>query len=253
MRDIIRFIATHAAWFYLACGLGSAACLVMFVRAQRNVKQALFGLEMEIAAASRKRAVRLFALTALLALCVFFIAVVVEPNLPPSERPAATPTPAFYTPPPTFTNQTPTATATFTPTLSMPAEMPLPLGTPTTTPEEEEATPEPSPFPTQPPGTICIITEPADGSQVEGEVTFVGSASTEQFLFFKLEAYGPQTGGIWASIVGDVVSRPVIDGVLGTANFGGWEPGAYSVRLVIVDTTSNEVAGCYVSLNIPPP
>jgi hypothetical protein len=253
MRDIIQFIATHAAWFYLACGLGSAACLVMFVRAQRNVKQALFGLEMEIAAASRKRAVRLFALTALLALSVFLIAVVVEPNLPPSERPVPTPTPAFYTPPPTFTNQTPTATAILTPTLSLTTETPVLGDTPTTAPDEETATLEPSPLATQPPGTICIITEPADGSQVDGEVTFVGSASTEQFLFYKLEAYGPQTGGIWASILGDVVSRPVIDGVLGTANLSGWQPGAYSVRLVIVDTTSNEVAGCYVSLNIPPP
>ncbi len=250
MTDIVRFIATHAAWFYLACGLGSVACLVMFVRAQRNVKQALFGLEMEIAAANRKRAIRLFALTALLALSVFIIAVVVEPNLPRSERAEPTPTPAFYTPPPTFTNQTPTATATVTPTLSIPTETPLAVGPPTTTPEEE-ATPEPSPFPTQPPGTICVISEPADGSQVDGEVTFIGSASTEQFLFYKLEAYGPQTGSIWGSILGDVVSTPVIDGVLGTANFGGWEPGGYSIRLVIVDATSNEVAGCYVSLNIP--
>jgi hypothetical protein len=41
--------------------------------------------------------------------------------------------------------------------------------------------------------------------------------------------------------------------VLGSANFGGWEPGGYSIRLVIVDTTSNEVAGCYVSLNISTP
>jgi hypothetical protein len=252
MTDIIRFIARHAAWFYLACGLGSAACLVMFVRAQRNVKQALFGLEMEIAAASRIRAVRLFALTALLALSVFLIAVAVEPNLPPSEHVEPTATPAFYTPPPTFTNETPTVTPTITSTLSIPTETPLLAGTPTSTPEEE-VTPEPSPFPTQPPGTICIISEPADGSQVEGEVTFVGSASTEQFLFYKLEAYGPQTGGIWASILGEVVSAPVIDGVLGSANFGGWEPGGYSIRLVIVDTTSNEVAGCYVSLNISTP
>ncbi len=251
MIETLRFIATHAAWFYVASGLGAAACLVMFMRAQSGMRQSLFGLELEMATARRQRAVRLLGLLALLAISVFVIAVVVEPGLPSSLPQDEPPVRNAYTPPPTFTNQTPTATATISATLAVPTETPAltELGTPT--PAEEETTPEPSPAATQPPGTICIITDPPDGSQVEGEVTFVGTASTEQFLFFKLEAYGPQTGGVWASIVGDVVPAPVIGGVLGTANFGGWEPGGYSIRLVIVDITSNEVASCYISLTVP--
>jgi hypothetical protein len=49
------------------------------------------------------------------------------------------------------------------------------------------------------------------------------------------------------------VSTPVTGGVLGTANFGGWEPGSYSIRLVIVDITSNEVAGCHLGLDVISP
>jgi len=72
-------------------------------------------------------------------------------------------------------------------------------------------------------------------------------------MFYKLEAYGPETAGAWASILGDVVSTPVVNGALGTTSFDGWTPGSYSIRLVIVDTTSNEVAGCFLSLNVTSP
>ena len=111
----------------------------------------------------------------------------------------------------------------------------------------------PSPLPLQPSGNVCLITSPADGGQVSGEVTFIGSATAEQFFFYKLEAKGPQTGGIWASLLGSIVSTPVTGGVLGTANFGSWEPGSYSIRLVVVDVTSNEVAGCYLGIDVISP
>ncbi len=112
-----------------------------------------------------------------------------------------------------------------------------------------------SPTPTTggPAGTVCLITSPADGSQVSGAITLVGSAATDKFLFYKIEVNGPQTGGSWASLLGNVVYTPVANGVLGTGNLGGWEPGSYSVRLVIVDTTSNEVAVCYLGLEIVDP
>lgn len=253
MNGTIRFVATHASWFYVFCGLGSAVCLVLFLRAQSGARQALFGLELEMATARRQRALGLFGLIVLVALAVFFITVVVEPRLPSGIPEAVTLVPEAYTPPPTFTNETPTVTATVTPTLTTSVGTPAAQETLTAVPEDEEATPEPSPPATQAPGTFCIIAEPPDGGEVEGEVTFVGSASTEQFLFYKLEAYGPQTEGVWASILGDIVTMPVTNGVLGTANFGGWAAGGYSIRLVIVDTTSNEVASCYISITVPSP
>ena len=255
MANAIHFIADHAAWFYVICALGITTFLMYMFSARRNVRQSLFGLELEFAAISQRRWLRLIILTSLLALLVFVVSNFVQPNLPVSQQEVPTPTrDLLASPPPTFTNLTPTATQTVTPTLaaltSTPAVVPV---TEETLVPEEETTPEPTSPPAQAPGTLCQINSPADGSQVVGEITFIGSATTEQFLFYKLETYGPQTGGVWASLLGDVVYSPVLDGVLGSANFGGWEPGGYSVRVVIVDTTSNEVAGCYVSLTIASP
>jgi membrane-bound lytic murein transglycosylase D len=127
--------------------------------------------------------------------------------------------------------------------------LPLPLLGPRPT----TSAPAPTPEPGYPPATLCVITSPADGAQVSGQTAFSGSATTEGFLFYKLEANGPETSGVWASLLGRTVSNPVINGALGTANFGGWAPGDYSVRLVIVDSTRNEVAVCRISLNVPAP
>lgn len=253
MTRVLQFIASYSVWLYVACALGMTAFVVTFFRAQQSIKRSLFGLEIEIATLRQKRALRSLLLTFLLAVAVFLIATFIEPNLPAAERLEPTSTPDYFaSPPPTFTNLTPTATATFTSTISIPTETPQIIAT---SPGQngEEATPEPSSVPTQAPGTVCVITSPTEGSEVSGEVVFLGTATTEQFLFFKLEAYGPQTNGVWASILGDTVPTPVVDGVLGSANFGGWIPGGYSIRVVIVDITSNEVASCLTNIRIASP
>lgn len=124
----------------------------------------------------------------------------------------------------------------------IPAGTPLPGSTPV----------RPSPV-TLEPGAVCAITSPVDGAPVSGDVTFYGTANADDFVFFKLEALGPGTGGSWASLLGQVVYAPVHDGVLGTAGLALWQPGAYSVRLVVVDRTSNEVASCALNINIVAP
>lgn len=253
MTQIIQFIASHSVWFYAACALGIIIFLVTFLRAQQGIRRSLFGLEIEIATLRQKRALRSLMLTLLLGVAVFLISTVIEPNLPAAERVEPTATPDFFaSPPPTFTNLTPTATATLTPTLAMPTITPQIIAT---SPGEnvEEETPTPAILPPPASGTVCIITSPTEGSEVSGEIVFRGTATTEQFLFYKLEAFGPQTEGVWASILGDTVDNPVVDGILGSVNFGGWIPGGYSIRVVIVDTTSNEVAACLTNIRITSP
>jgi LysM repeat protein len=117
------------------------------------------------------------------------------------------------------------------------------------------ATPIPgeTPVVTREPGAVCWITSPANGATVSGDVTFFGTANAADFSFYKLEALGPGTGGSWASLLGQVVSTPVQEGALGTASLALWQPGAYTVRLVVVDQTSNEVASCALSLTIVAP
>lgn len=130
------------------------------------------------------------------------------------------------------------------------AGMPLylpPLGDPAGA--SQTATPAPPPSS----DTVCSITAPADGDSITGEVVFRGTAAGTDFLFFKLEANGPETGGVWASVLGHVVNTPVQNGVLGAANMAVWAPGTYSVRVVVVDTTSNLAAMCSLTLNVPAP
>ncbi len=117
------------------------------------------------------------------------------------------------------------------------------------------ASPTPSlPGPTTRPfGSVCAFVSPADGANIDGHVSFAGTATADQFLFFKLEAYGPETSGQWASLLGGVVRTPVVGGALGTTDLTGWSPGSYSIRLTVVDTTYNEVSHCYLGLNVSPP
>jgi LysM repeat protein len=129
------------------------------------------------------------------------------------------------------------------------------------TPADTTLTPPPIASPTlplpgptaRPSGSVCAFVSPADGANIDGQVSFAGTATADQFLFFKLEAYGPETNGLWASLLGGVVRTPVVGGVLGTADLGMWSPGSYSIRLTVVDTTYNEVSRCYLSLNVSPP
>lgn len=250
MTGIVRFIAGHATWFYLACALAFTVLLSTYLPARREARSALFGLELEVARARQQRFLRLIAVTLGLAAAVFVIGSVVEPRLPAYWNAEPTPTPdIFATPPPTFSGQSPTPAATSTPTPTAP---PVTLQPQPTAPTGEpgETTPAASVSPTQSPAGTCAFTSPADESQVAGEVAFVGTATGEQFLFYKLEAYGLETNGAWASVLGQEMDSPVVDGVLGTANFSGWAPGGYSLRLVVVDSTYNEVATCFLTLTV---
>jgi hypothetical protein len=254
MATLIHFIAENAFWFYLACILAIFFFLLFYTRARKNRKEALFGLELELADKHQQRYGIYILFSILLVFLVFVIQYVIAPDMPVSNSVAATATPdIFRTPPPTFTNITPSPTATITPTLEIPTVTPVFQATSDTGEEatdEETVTPTPMEQPPQSTDAICAINEPADGSTIEGEMIIIGSAYAEDFMFYKLEAYGPETNGVWASIIGDVATQPVIDGVLGTANMSGWAPGGYSLRVVIVDNTSNEVAGCFITINI---
>ena len=129
--------------------------------------------------------------------------------------------------------------------LYLPPAAPGPTPVPGTTPVVPPATPEP--------GAACRITSPANGATVRGDVAFYGTAVADDFQFFKLEALGPGTGGSWASLLGRVVYTPVQDGLLGTASLALWEPGAYAVRLVVIDSTGNEATSCALNLTLVAP
>lgn len=191
-----------------------------------------------------------------------------EPGVAPvatavAPAPTATPT-ATPTPVPTATD-TPQPTATEAPPPEPTAtETPTPTPTPTEEPTQEPP-PEPEPPPRPPPivPVTCVdnrlaISSPGINQTVSGVVPITGRAVHEQFDFYKLEfAPGPDAsaGFTWfdgsdRSGSGGVVGPPVENGTLGHFDSTGQPNGAYTLRLTVVDTSSNYPDPCKVNINV---
>ena len=191
-----------------------------------------------------------------------------EPGVAPAATavppaPTATPT-ATPTPVPTATD-TPQPTATEAPPPEPTAtETPTPTPTPTEEPTQEPP-PEPEPPPRPPPivPVTCAdnrlaISSPGINQTVSGVVPIAGRAVHEQFAYYKLEfAPGPDAtaGFTWfdgsdRSGIGGAVGPPVENGPLGNFDSTGLPNGAYTLRLTVVDTSSNYPEPCQVNINV---
>lgn len=185
----------------------------------------------------------------------------------------AAPVPTAVIPSPTATPTlapTPTATSTQQPT---PTQTPVPdptataTATATATPTEEP--PEEAPPPQQEPAPPAIIPvtcsdsrlaifSPGINQTVSGVVPVTGRATHEQFNFFKLEVApgaNASQGFTWfdgSDRSGDGGARggPVENGTLGHFNSAGVADGPYTIRLTVVDTSSNYPDPCEVSINV---
>lgn len=174
--------------------------------------------------------------------------------------PTATPTLA---PTPTATNtQQPTPTQT-----PVPAPTATATATATATPTEEP--PEEAPPPQQEPAPPAIVPvtcsdsrlaifSPGINQTVSGVVSITGRATHERFDFYKLEvAPGADASqsftwfdGSDRSGDGGAKGGPVESGTLGHFNSAGVANGAYTIRLTVVDTSSNYPTPCQVSINV---
>ncbi|MDE0140394.1 MAG: helix-turn-helix transcriptional regulator [Caldilineaceae bacterium] len=185
----------------------------------------------------------------------------------------AAPVPTAVIPSPTATPTlapTPTATNTQQPT---PTQTPVPAptatatATATATPTEEP--PEEAPPPQQEPAPPAIVPatcsdsrlaifSPGINQAVSGVVPITGRATHEQFNFYKLEVApgaNASQGFTWfdgSDRSGDGGARggPVESGTLGHFNSAGVADGAYTIRLTVVDTSSNYPDPCEVSINV---
>lgn len=148
-------------------------------------------------------------------------------------EPEATATP---TPTPTATPVLPTATP------ALPTATPIPLPTPT-----PEAPPVTAPVC---PDARAVLTSPGNNQVVAGPaVTILGSATHENFQYFKLEiAPGANAEGGF-EFLGDV-RVPVPDGVLGSLDSTTYINGAYTLRLTVVDNSGNFPPPCSANIVI---
>jgi transcriptional regulator with XRE-family HTH domain len=169
---------------------------------------------------------------------------------PVAVAPIATETPTPLPPTPTETPLPPTPTPTETP-VPLPTDTPVPLPTPEPVVVVEEPTPTPQPVVQSPacPDGRSVISLPGVNQVVSGLVPIIGSATHEQFSFYKLE-FAPGAGAGDGFVYFDGTSAQVSGGVLGNFNSTGVPNGTYTIRLVVVDATSNNPPPCSVTVTV---
>jgi len=274
MSILIQYIANYAPWLYFICGAIALYQLyrAWLVRAER--RQAVFSLE-------REKAVRdlgnIFS-TALLLLLVmgitYFTSTTLVKAFAQQIQDAASPSPEM----PAGLGQNSTPTPTDTPldalaTLGTPeATTRAPLLQPTTPVTETAeavqdgqatvdvqataATPTPVP-PTAAPAPIVqspscpdprsAILRPGMNETVSGNVSLVGTATHENFQYYKVE-YAPAGSNNFVYLAGD--KNPVVNGFLVSINTSALGPGAWTLRLVVVDQVGNYPEPCQVTILI---
>jgi hypothetical protein len=145
------------------------------------------------------------------------------------------------TPPLLLPTATFTVTAVFTPTQSALAETQV-VEPPTATPET-------------PPTVVAAacaderaqIVSPGSGQTLNGGVTVVGTASHEQFQYYKVE-YAPAGSQSFNYLDGG--NSPVINGALITFDTTAIANGSWTLRLIVVDATGNFPDPCEVTVQI---
>ncbi|MCB0008271.1 MAG: hypothetical protein KDE04_17525 [Anaerolineales bacterium] len=278
MDRLYLFLIRNDIWIYIICGLGLFWYISEFIRARQLLRRASFGLERETGGRVQGNALLFILLLLSVVAGVVYVNTRIQPNLPAELLRPPTPTPDIFRTP--LRSPTPltdflddlnaTPTSPLAPTVTLPGTNDVASTNPnagvttpgapgnggTTPVTDSEGTVVTQESATAAPATtagcspLVNISQPANGSTVFGSVAFLGTATGDGFAFYKLEINGPQTGNQWASLVGQVVSNQVINGLLGSANFNGWADGRYTIKLTIVDGTSNEIASCSIQINL---
>jgi hypothetical protein len=79
-------------------------------------------------------------------------------------------------------------------------------------------------------------------------VTVTGNATVDNFKFYKLEYGAGSNPTTWSWFFGG--TSPVWQGTLGMFNAGALPSGTYTIRLTVVDNTSNYLPPCQVTVQV---
>lgn len=251
MASFVRLIEQFAIVFYAACFAGIVWSIRSAWLAWQERGNTLYALEREAAVSRAGRAL----LTALgfcgLGVVIFIIAGVVAPALPAEQLATPTPSVPLFTPTPTNTpvptltpqpTHTPEPGASSTPAVVEPVE--TPTSAPTAIPLPAASCPDPR----------VQITAPGDGQVFSAPFQIYGTASIENFGFYKFVLNGPATN-FEDRTAGEVVKTPVVNGYLGTLDPAILlqAPGTYRFSLVVVDNVGNEAPHCTINLQFLSP
>jgi hypothetical protein len=257
MDRVFVFLVHNDIWIYIICVLGLFWYLTDLIRAQRNLRSAIFGLERERGRQKRNTALFFVTFFTTIFAAVLFVNQRIAPTLPQELLKPPTPTPdplntPLSRPSPIGTPATarPIVTPNLAPTVTLQGEG----GPDVDAVPAEEATLTPTPYIPPTPFVDCTvdlnISEPSDGSAVRGNISFYGTADTENFGAYILETNGPQTNGQWASLLGREITTPVREGFLGNVNLSMWGAGPYLIRLTALDIEDNITGECVIQVTL---
>lgn len=239
MLEFLRPIVNFDIWLYIGLGFVALLFLRLIWLAHRDYGRSIFTLEREKATTQMTRAFMGLLVVIGLMIGVYYLSMVTPTILPPSQSSPTPTTPLILpdTPTPYPLPTTPAPTATTVPT-------PTPLFV-----AEETPTPPPPPPDTGQPANCphpgSTITQPGNGAQVAGVIEIRGSASIEQFDYYKFEFRVPGQNE-WSFI--ERYNNAVDSGVLGSWNSDTVPPGEYQFRLVVVDQMGNYPEPCVIRL-----
>ena len=242
MTVFLQFLADNARIIYGAVALIGIYFLYRAFMLRRERRSAIFPIEREVALT---HLYRLFgvAVTLLLILGgVWAASNLLLPEIATGEfAGTATPDVLVLIDTPTPTPLPPTATPTITPTRKpRPTRRPAPV---------KVKTPTPAVVPPACPTQGVVINAPGVGQTLAGPVSIVGTANIPTFQYYKLEWSSASAPEDWHWFAG--AESPVSNGVLGAFNPAAVPPGAYNIRLVVVDITGNFPPPCSVKVIVP--
>jgi hypothetical protein len=261
MDSFYIFLIRNDVWIYILSGLGLLWYASELVRVRKALRRAIYGLERERGQTLQRNALTFITLLLAIIGLVMYVNLRVAPTLPAELLRPPTPTPNILAPP----LSSPTSPVTAAPTTPLAPTVTLrsPDGGPALpdaaggTPEVGvEATATPTP-PVQVAIGECapgaVISSPPNNVRVSSVVTFFGTATADDFSHYDLQAYGPETGNEWQSLLAEPGQTPIFDAILGSADFGSWAPGDYFVRLLVSDSGGEVVDECALQLSVGPP
>ncbi len=232
MDEALSFFRLYEGWIYFFLFLGGLIYLRHLRISWREMRGTIYGLERHRAQSRFNQAVTALVLIIMIGIGEFVIVSYIVPLRPES-----------------FPLETPTIDILATTTITLvPDGAAEPDG-------QGEGTPAPTPTVDARIGE-CVagireITFPLPADQLRGEVTIEGSASIDNFGFYKLEVT-PQNQATWRTI--QAGREPVQNGVL----VQKWDtstlaPGDYLLRLVVENASGTALPDCQVPLSILPP
>ncbi len=227
MKTILNFFVHFAPLIYVLLAIGFAIGLRRLAQARLETREAVYGLEREIAHRHTAQAITTMTLVGFLAVAESVLIVFLAPILPAL---AQLPTPTG--------NILALQTGTLSPEM---------IGTLTAMPTGL--------LPTAQQSSGCIsgvinISSPKAGEEVKGLIELKGDANIPNFGFYKYE-FAPVASDSWSTI--EAARKPVNNDKLGKWDTATVDQGDYQLRLVVADNQGSELPACVITIRVKNP